>query len=877
MGHSGGKCGDGGYGVGKCDDAGHGGGGHGDGGYGVAKCGDAGHGDGGYRDGGFSGGGHGDGGHGVGKCGGAGHGDGECRDGGFSDGRYGRGDFTLPGESGYEALTLALAEKWGADVIRDSDGTKLSAELLASGYGIYSTVCVIRDHNEWARSNPDKLQQAALCAPPETCVGETLAIRLMAAFFDGQFALNDSPESVARWQVFDRTSNAELPRDRWSYADGVATIRGERWHRYSVNFFAWRVWEEISMYNHTTNGWTSERLMQIDPVYPETREHLRSWMRAWCRAHENADVVRFTSLFYNFAWIWGGSRRNRHLFSDWSSYDFTASPRAMELFEREYGYAITLEDFANKGLHRSGHAVPDQKKLDWMAFANGLVIGAGRELVDIVHSCGKKAYVFYDDSWIGVEPTNGRFAEFGFDGIIKCVFSGFETRLCALPPCRAHEIRLHPYLFPVGLGGAPTFAPGGDPAADARRYWANVRRALLRQPVDRIGLGGYLHLTEGYPDFQECVAGIAREFRAIKALHGGGAPRALGPRVAVLHAWGALRPWTLSGHFHETDAHALIHVNECLAGLPFDVRFISFDDIRGGRGLAGSAPAGGVMAGGADGSRLPATLAGDSRLPGGLAGSGEGGNAGGAGASQPLGSQPFGPQPFGSQSAGSQPAGSGLAGIDVIICAGRKNSAWSGGELWDDGAVLALTEWVHGGGVFFGIGEPSALDGYDTALRMSHVLGVDIDDGRYACHGRWSYDVRAPQGLLPDGAEFSPPPGHGALLRSADTAVYAERDGSPALTSHRFGKGAGIYATGLPSCGATARALQHIILRAAGLPLEQEGVTDNPQTECALYGESGRMAVVNNSGEPQRANVLLAGGRRAAFELGPHEMAIAEA
>ncbi|MBQ8092513.1 MAG: hypothetical protein IJ242_02935, partial [Clostridia bacterium] len=33
-----------------------------------------------------------------------------------------RADFTLPGESGYEQLTLELARRWGADVIRDSDG-----------------------------------------------------------------------------------------------------------------------------------------------------------------------------------------------------------------------------------------------------------------------------------------------------------------------------------------------------------------------------------------------------------------------------------------------------------------------------------------------------------------------------------------------------------------------------------------------------------------------------------------------------------------------------------------------------------------------------------------------------------------------------------
>ena len=43
-----------------------------------------------------------------------------------------RGDFTLPGEAGHEDLTLRLAEKWGADTIRDSDGTRLSPAILRS-------------------------------------------------------------------------------------------------------------------------------------------------------------------------------------------------------------------------------------------------------------------------------------------------------------------------------------------------------------------------------------------------------------------------------------------------------------------------------------------------------------------------------------------------------------------------------------------------------------------------------------------------------------------------------------------------------------------------------------------------------------------------
>ena len=69
------------------------------------------------------------------------------------------GGFTLPGEAGYEKLTLQLAEKWGADVIRDSDGTKLSDEITKAGYRIYSTVCIIREHNEFALAHPECQQQ----------------------------------------------------------------------------------------------------------------------------------------------------------------------------------------------------------------------------------------------------------------------------------------------------------------------------------------------------------------------------------------------------------------------------------------------------------------------------------------------------------------------------------------------------------------------------------------------------------------------------------------------------------------------------------------------------------------------------------------------
>lgn len=517
-----------------------------------------------------------------------------------------KGSFTLPGESGYEDLTLKLAKKWGADVIRDSDGTALSNEIMNAGYDIYSTICIIRDHNEWAKLNMDKLQQTFLCTPPVIAKDKTIKIDLMESFFKDQFKVNDDAKAMEYWQVYNRTTNELLSRENWDYnpEEKIVTLKNiSPWNKYTVSFMAYRIWEEISMYNHTTNNWDKEHLMQIDPRYPQVQAYLLEWLEKWCIDHPDTDVVRFTSMFYNFVWIWGSEERNRNLFTDWGSYDFTVSTLALSDFEEKYGYRLRAEDFINQGKFNVNHMPANKKLLDYMAFINDFVISFGKKLIDIVHKYKKKAFVFYDDSWVGIEPYNGRFHEFGFDGMIKCVFSGYEVRLCAGVDVPTHELRLHPYFFPVGLGGAPTFMEGGNPTLEAKKYWISVRRALLRQSIDRIGLGGYLHLVEDYPDFCDYIEKVADEFRLIKDFHRQGKPFVIKTKVAILHTWGKIRSWTLSGHFHETYMHDLIHVLESLSGLPIEVDFISFDDIKGdlplqydviiNAGYAGSAWSGG--------------------------------------------------------------------------------------------------------------------------------------------------------------------------------------------------------------------------------------------------------------------------------------------
>lgn len=519
------------------------------------------------------------------------------------------GSFTLPGEAGAEALTLELAKKWGADTIRDSDGTELSSEILNAGYDIYSTICIIRCVNDWAKKHPTMLQQNFLMSIPKIAFSDTIEIELLEGFSKEQFKVNfdDNPKNY--WQVFDRTTNKEIPLDKWLYSEekGTVTILNtEEFHTYTVNFLSYRIWEEISMYNHITNDWgDKEHLMAVEPRFPEVRKCLLEWLDNWCKTHPNTDVVRFTSLFYNFTWIWGDTNKMRDRFVDWASYDFSVNSKALEDFEKEYGYKMCSEDFINQNKHNSTHNPPTKKYLDWIDFTSKFVAEFGKECVDLVHSYGKKAYVFYDDSWVGVEPYGKYFDSIGFDGIIKCVFNAFETRLCSdVKSVKTHEIRLHPYLFPTGLGGLPTFSEGGNPKLDAQNYWGNVRRGLLRKCVDRIGLGGYLTLTIPFPDFQDYIEELANEFRKIKQLHTIEAPSSYPITVAIVTAWGSIRSWSCSGHKHEHPELDLINIIESLSGMPISVEFISLSEIanRGipnninvilNAGVAGSAWSGG--------------------------------------------------------------------------------------------------------------------------------------------------------------------------------------------------------------------------------------------------------------------------------------------
>lgn len=108
-----------------------------------------------------------------------------------------------------------------------------------------------------------------------------------------------------------------------------------------------------------------------------------------------------------------------------------------------------------------------------------------------------------------------------------------------------------------------------------------ARRAILRKPIDRIGYGGYLKLALDFPEFLDYVESVCNEFRELYENAKGATPYCV-KKVAVLNSWGKIRSWGCHMVHHalyQKQNYSYAGIIEALSGAPFDVKFISFDDI----------------------------------------------------------------------------------------------------------------------------------------------------------------------------------------------------------------------------------------------------------------------------------------------------------
>ena len=486
------------------------------------------------------------------------------------------GRVTIPTDVDVVSDTLKLMERWGADALRDCDGTDFPEALRSTGAKVYATYYTTRKDNDWARQNPDEVQQCYIMTGFTTAESPQLRIPLMQGVSPELMQVNTRDDIHRWWEVMDRTEGTVVDTTQWSYADGAVTIHDAKpYHEYTVSFLCYLIWDPVHMYNAIVNGWKDfEHQITFDVRQPKTHAFSLKRLRAFLESHPYVNVVRYTTFFHQFTLVFDELKRQKYV--DWYGYSASVSPYILERFEKEVGYPFRPEYIVDQGYYNNQYRVPSREYLDFQAFQRREVAALAREFVDITHEYGREAMMFLGDHWIGTEPYMPEFAGIGLDAVVGSVGNGSTLRLISdIPGVKYTEGRFLPYFFP------DTFHEGGDPVGEARDNWLTARRAILRKPIDRIGYGGYLKLACQFPEFLDYVESVCNEFRQLYQNIQGGRPVCL-KRVAVLNCWGKARSWGCHMVHHalyQKENYSYAGVIEALSGAPFDVSFISFEDI----------------------------------------------------------------------------------------------------------------------------------------------------------------------------------------------------------------------------------------------------------------------------------------------------------
>ena len=135
-----------------------------------------------------------------------------------------KGRVTIPTDIDVIQETLELSRRWGADAVRDCDGTDFPIELKDVGLKVYSTYYTTRKDNDWAKANPDEIQQMYVMTPIYTADGKVLRVRLMKGLYPDMLTPNSRDDIRRWWEVIDRSTGEVVPAGDWSYDEAAGEV-----------------------------------------------------------------------------------------------------------------------------------------------------------------------------------------------------------------------------------------------------------------------------------------------------------------------------------------------------------------------------------------------------------------------------------------------------------------------------------------------------------------------------------------------------------------------------------------------------------------------------------------------------------------------------
>lgn len=714
-----------------------------------------------------------------------------------------KGRVTIPTDTDVVKETLDIMKVWGADAIRDCDGTEFPQELKNTGAKVYATYYTTRKDNEWAKANPDEIQQMYIMTSFHTAVDDKLEIHLMDHLYPDMLKVNNRDDISRWWEVIDRTTGEVVPYGDWSYNEDSGNViisPAKKFHEYTVSFLAYIMWDPVHMYNSVVNEWKDvEPQITFDVRQPKTRAHSMERLRRFLETHEYVDVVRFTTFFHQFTLIFDELAREKWV--DWFGYSASVSPYILEQFEKEVGYKFRPEFIIDQGYMNNMYRIPTKEFRDFQNFQRREVAALAKEMVDIVHEYGKEAMMFMGDHHIGTEPFMEEFASIGLDAVVGSVGNGATLRLFSdIKNVKYTEGRFLPYFFP------DTFYEGGDPIKEAKVNWVTARRAILRSPIQRIGYGGYLKLALQFPEFVDYIKDVCNEFRTLYDNIQGVTPYCV-KRVAVLNCWGKMRSWAnhmVHHGLYYRQNYSYFGIIEALSGAPFDVSFISFDDIRSNSDIL---------------KDIDVII-----------------NVGDADTAQ----------------------SGGENWCDEKIVTAIKEFVYNGGGFIGVGEPGAH-QWQ---GKFFQLDDILGVERengyslntrrYNTEANPNHFILEDVE-------GEVDFGEGKKNIVALDGTQV--------LIQNATELPFQVRHAEEVQMAVReFGNGRGVYISGLPYSFENSRILYRAVLWSASAESELNcWFSTNYNVEVHAYVKNGKYCVVNNTYEPQDTTVYVGDG--SSFDL----------
>ena len=709
-----------------------------------------------------------------------------------------KGRVTIPTDTDVVKETLDIMKEWGADAIRDCDGTEFPQELKNTGAKVYATYYTTRKDNEWAKANPDEIQQMYIMTSFHTAVDDKLEIHLMDHLYPDMLKVNNRDDISRWWEVIDRTTGEVVPYGDWSYNEDIGNVvisPAKKFHEYTVSFLAYIMWDPVHMYNSVVNEWKDvEPQITFDVRQPKTRAHSMERLRRFLETHEYVDVVRFTTFFHQFTLIFDELAREKWV--DWFGYSASVSPYILEQFEKEVGYKFRPEFIIDQGYMNNMYRIPTKEFRDFQNFQRREVAALAKEMVDIVHEYGKEAMMFMGDHHIGTEPFMEEFASIGLDAVVGSVGNGATLRLFSdIKNVKYTEGRFLPYFFP------DTFYEGGDPIKEAKVNWVTARRAILRSPIQRIGYGGYLKLALQFPEFVDYIKDVCNEFRTLYDNIQGVTPYCV-KRVAVLNCWGKMRSWAnhmVHHGLYYRQNYSYFGIIEALSGAPFDVSFISFDDIRSNSDIL---------------KDIDVII-----------------NVGDADTAQ----------------------SGGENWCDEKIVTAIKEFVYNGGGFIGVGEPGAH-QWQ---GKFFQLDDILGVERengyslntrrYNTEANPNHFILEDVE-------GEVDFGEGKKNIVALDGTQV--------LIQNATELPFQVRHAEEVQMAVReFGNGRGVYISGLPYSFENSRILYRAVLWSASAESELNcWFSTNYNVEVHAYVKNGKYCVVNNTYEPQDTTVYVGDG-----------------